>query len=137
MSRSLDDLRTETYKIMAIQEPLLAFWSMSRDIFVIRDKNRILQINPAATHILGWTHDQFLHMEWWRLFHQHDREDAIAGKTYHCDDGIDRLRSRLRTSNDKWRVIEWTTSPNTTEGLCYAVGRDLGEWTGGPLYGGS
>jgi PAS domain S-box-containing protein len=100
-------------------------WNLSQDLFVVSDSNgNILNINPAWSSTLGWSHDDLVGKgaEW--LVHPDDRDrsraervDLGAGhKTQH-------LENRIMCKDGSYRWMSWFAVPD--RGLIYATGRDI------------
>ena len=100
-------------------------WRLSNDLMSVSDAHgKLLAVNRAWTTLLGWREDKLLAMTIFDLIHADDvslvKEQM---ERFEHGDPTFAFESRLRATDDSFRTISWTASPD--EGLLYSVGRDV------------
>ena len=100
-------------------------WSVSQDLLVVADANGVwLNVNPAATAMLGWSRAELLGRtsEW--LEHPDDYARTRTEQAHLAAGGrTQRFENRLRHKDGSYRWLSWTAASH--EGLIYAVARDV------------
>jgi PAS domain S-box-containing protein len=100
-------------------------WNASQDMLVVGNRQGVwLNVNPAATAMLGWSEAELLGRtsEW--IEHPDDIARSRAEIAHLAAGGITmRFENRLRHKNSSYRWLSWTAAPH--EGLVYAVARDV------------
>ena len=100
-------------------------WSVSQDLLVVADEGGVwLNVNPAATAMLGWTQAQLLGRTSAWLEHPDDHAKTRAEQAHLASGGKTMFfENRLRRKDGSYRWLSWTAAPH--EGLIYAVARDV------------
>jgi PAS domain S-box-containing protein len=86
------------------------------------------KINPAFTKIFGWSEEYILNTSSFEFYHPDDMENTkrqlekLAGG---CET-INFLQ-RFKTITGAYKTIEWTSTPETSTGHIYGIGRDISE----------
>lgn len=86
------------------------------------------KVNPAFTRILGYSADELLQQPFEDFVHPDDRYDTVAevGK---LSSGAVTLsfENRYRCKDGSYRDLRWTSFPEASTGLLYAVAHDVTE----------
>ncbi len=101
-------------------------WQLSQDLFAVIDPDgRLLEVNPAWTHVLGYAVDELLGARYQLYVHPDDLDRArLASRAATRTSGRP-LEFRLRAKNGRYRCIAWSVSLG--ERGVYVVGRDVSE----------
>ncbi|HSB55039.1 MAG TPA: PAS domain S-box protein [Gemmatimonadales bacterium] len=85
-------------------------------------------VNPAFERVLGYTAVELLRTPFVQLIHPEDRTDTVAEVTKLAN-GLETIcfRNRYRCKDGSYRRLEWTSYPEPSTGLLYAVARDVTE----------
>ncbi|HEX2940478.1 MAG TPA: ATP-binding protein [Rhodopila sp.] len=100
-------------------------WRLSTDLMLVADFHaQIHAVNPAWTHLLGWSRDELIGRDFLSLVHPDDQE-ATRRETGRLADGIITIRfeNRYRQKDGTYRWLSWTAVPD--EQFIHAVGRDV------------
>ena len=100
-------------------------WSVSQDLLVVADASGVwLNVNPAATAMLGWSEHELLGKTSQWLEHPDDHARTRAEQAHLAAGGrTQRFENRLRHKDGSYRWLSWTAASH--EGLIYAVARDV------------
>ena len=100
-------------------------WRLSTDVmFVAQIDGKINAVNPAWSHLLGWTEDAFIGASLVDFVHPEDRKalrQLIKELSQSATPRLVVLRLRTRDGVTRW--VEW--SAVAADGLLQAVGRDV------------
>ena len=100
-------------------------WRLSTDVmFVAQIDGKINAVNPAWSHLLGWTEDTFIGANLSDFVHPEDRKalrQLIKELSQSATPRLVVLRLRTRDGVTRW--VEW--SAVAADGLLQAVGRDV------------
>jgi PAS domain S-box-containing protein len=102
-------------------------WHVSQDMLGVANMHGVwVSINPAWSHILGWSYDEIIGRttEW--LLHPDDigKTAAEIGRLAAGAATI-AFENRFRTRDGEYRDLSWTAVP--VEGMLYTVARDVTE----------
>jgi len=101
------------------------FFNMSLDMLIIAS-DKFIKINPAVTKTLGYSQDELMSKPFLEFVYPDDIESTL--------DEIAKLKTGVSTINFENRYvckdgtvkrILWSTSPDVSTGLSYAVARDI------------
>ncbi|MES1972432.1 MAG: PAS domain-containing protein [Pseudomonadota bacterium] len=100
-------------------------WEVSQDLLGISDINgRWQTVNPAWTHVLGWTADEIVGRTSAWMHHPDDVErtrreiaDVVRG------DAVAGFENRFRTRSGDYRILAWRAT--FVDGRIYATARDV------------
>lgn len=116
---------------MKAEVELKNIFGLSLDLFCIADlhKATFLKINPAWMDVLGYTEEELLGSPFLDFIHPEDVQPTLdvidkelkKGKTV-----ID-FTNRYRCKDGSYKWFEWTSHPIESEGVTYAVARDITE----------
>jgi PAS domain S-box-containing protein len=100
-------------------------WRVSEDFIGVADfSDHWVNVNPAATAILGWSRDELLSMPISRLWHPEDFEPTLSQRGQLIEGGRTvRFQNRYRHKDRSYRWLSWSSTAE--DGLIYAVGRDV------------
>ncbi len=104
------------------------FFELSLDMLCIASTNgHFKRLNPAFTHVLGWSMEELLERPFWEFTHPDDlliTQSAIEKLA----DGADviHFEHRFCTKQAGYKWLAWAAHP-TAEGTLYAVARDITE----------
>jgi PAS domain S-box-containing protein len=100
-------------------------WRVSEDFIGVADfSDRWVNVNPAATAILGWSRDEFLSMPISTLWHPEDTGTTLSHRGQLIEGGRTvRFQNRYRHKDGSYRWLSWSSTAE--QGLIYALGRDV------------
>ena len=100
-------------------------WNVLQDLLVVGDLDGVwLNVNPAATAMLGWSAGELLGKTSQWLEHPDDIANTRAQVAHLAAGGrTQRFENRLRHKEGYYRWLSWTAAPH--QGLIYAVARDV------------
>jgi PAS domain S-box-containing protein len=100
-------------------------WTLTTDLMMITNtKARILAVNPAWTHLLGWREDELVGHVFYDFMHPDDREKTrIERKKLEAGRAIHKFENRYLTSAGVETWISWKAMPDGD--TIYSVGRDI------------
>jgi len=100
-------------------------WNVSDDLIGVANfEGRWVNINPAATAILGWSHGELLVTPIASLWHPEDAATTLAHRHRLIEGGpTERFQNRYRHKDGSYRWLSWSSTAQG--GLIYAVGRDV------------
>lgn len=93
-------------------------------------ESKFVKINPAFSHILGWSDEQLMSKSFMEFVHPEDKNSTLkALKTLEKGESLTNFTNRyiVKSGDVKW--IEWTCVPEVESGLFYTIGRDVTEFT--------
>lgn len=99
-------------------------WRMATDIMLVADiEARIVAVNPAFTHHLGWSESEVIGTSFIALVHSLDRE-AIEQEALRLKlgDGTFKLENRIRRKDGGYSILSWSGA--TDKKFIHAIGRD-------------
>ncbi len=102
-------------------------WQASRDMLgVASGDGTLISVNPAWSHVLGWTSDEIIGRTVQGLEHPDD-QGKVAGEFARLAAGqaVSAFEHRLRSRSGSYRTVSWTAV--LRDGLIYCVGRDVTE----------
>ena len=102
-------------------------WQASRDMLCVASSDGILiSINPAWSHVLGWTSDELVGRTARWLEHPDDHGTVEAEfARFAVGQATSAFEHRLRSRSGSYRTVSWTAV--LQDGLVYCVGRDVTE----------
>lgn len=88
-------------------------------------KGRLLRVNPAFQHVLGWTADELTSRPFMDFIHPLDRE-STRRELDRKEFGVltENFENRWRCKNGSYRWLAWNTV-SEADGLAYAAARDV------------
>ncbi|QKZ05196.1 hybrid sensor histidine kinase/response regulator [Pseudomonas eucalypticola] len=100
-------------------------WELSSDIILVAEPDlKIVAINPAWEHVLGWQPGCLRGNSVLGLVHVDDRATVLAAAARLADgEAVQDMNCRLRDSRGEYRWINWAAVPG--DGFFNAVGRDV------------
>ncbi|MGI4860504.1 MAG: PAS domain S-box protein [Janthinobacterium lividum] len=100
-------------------------WRLSTDVMLVAEfDGTIIAVNPAWTHLLGWTEAELLRRHFTALVHPEDR-DATLAETTALSRGARTMRfeNRYQRKDGGYSTLSWAAVPDA--GRFHAVGRDV------------
>lgn len=107
---------------------LSRFYNISLDLFCIIDFDGYLQkCNTSFCKILGYTEQQLNNKKVNKYIHPADRHRTFSTilKVTSTGQGVTNFINRCRCNDDNYLWLEWTVVPFMSEGVFYAVARDI------------
>ena len=100
-------------------------WRVSEDFIGVADfSDRWVNVNPAATAILGWSREEFLERPISGLWHPDDAGTTLSQRGQLIEGGRTvRFQNRYRHKDGSYRWLSWSSTAEG--GFIYAVGRDV------------
>ena len=100
-------------------------WRVSEDFIGVADfSDHWVNVNPAATAILGWSRDELLSMPISELWHPEDAGTTLSQRGQLIEGGRTvRFQNRYRHKDGSYRWLAWSSTAE--DGFIYAVGRDV------------
>ena len=127
LSRTFNDLAEEMEEQVTLLREFRRYFEVSRDMLCIAGPDGFFKrVNPAFTHILGWSEEELLKNSFLSFVHPDDLKKT--------QEEIDRLamglptiyfRNRYRVPMGTYKYISWTAHPDEETGLIYATARDI------------
>ncbi len=105
-------------------------FSMSLDfVCTFTTDGRLQQINPAWSHVLGWSEDELLGSDMLEFVHPDDRESTLqqAARLEELGEASADFENRWRCKDGSYRWLLWSAHLSRAEGLIYAVAKDVTE----------
>lgn len=118
-----------TRELAESRERARRFSNLSLDLMAILDDGgRFVEVNPAATQILGWSADEIASRPLLDFVHPDDVDAALAEFAAIAAAGkISRaFEARIACRDGSHRWLEWAAQ-RAPDGLIYAVARDVSE----------
>ena len=100
-------------------------WTVSEDLLGVSNfDGYFTSVNPAWSHLLGWSEDEIKALHVSELRHPDDALAANAGRA-RLAQGVPtvRMENRFRHRDGSWRWIAWTLTADA--GLIYVAGRHI------------
>ena len=100
-------------------------WAVSEDLLGVSSfEGYFTSVNPAWSHLLGWSEDEIKRMHVSELRHPDDAPAAIAGRS-RLAQGVPtvRMENRFRHKDGSWRWLAWTMTADAGE--IYVAGRHI------------
>lgn len=104
-------------------------FNLSLDMLCVANfKGTLEQVNPAWTHILGWTADHLTSRPMSEFIHPDDQE-ATASTRANIIQGnsVRGFENRYRSKDGSYRWLSWNVHPLTEVGKVFSVARDITE----------
>jgi len=105
------------------------FFALSIDMLcIVHLDGRFQRVNPAFTHVLGFSEEELLAMSVFQNIHPDDREKTINEyRRLAAGESVTLMENRLRTKNGTYKWVAWSYFPVPEDGLAFGVGRDTTE----------
>ncbi len=115
--------------LQKVQEDRHRIFTMSLDMLCIMDmEGAFKEINPAWESTLGWDEETLLQSKWLDFVHPDDVQASIdVGVALMSGVPVVDFVNRYRTREGGYRAISWTSQPDPSSQLVYAVARDVTE----------
>ena len=100
-------------------------WTVSEDLLGVSNfEGYFTSVNPAWSHLLGWSEDEIKRMHVSELHHPDDVPTATLGRA-RLAQGVPTVRmdNRFRHKDGSWRWLAWTMTAD--DGLIYVAGRHI------------
>src|ERR1051325_11505022 len=100
-------------------------WRVSEDFIGVADfSDHWVNVNPAASAILGWSREELLEMPISKLWHPDDIATTLSQRGQLIEGGRTvRFQNRYRHKDGTYRWLAWSSTAE--QGCIYAVGRDV------------
>ena len=105
------------------------FFRLSLDLFCVATfDGYFARVNPAWQHLLGWSDEELRSTPFMEFMHPDDRAPS-AGAMSRLATGSQLVdfENRFRTRDGSYKWLQWFAAPYLSQGLIYAVGRDITE----------
>ncbi len=107
------------------------FCDMSTDLICLADINTatFVQVNPAATEILGYSEEELLSQPFTNFVHPDDLEATgrVIEEQLKRGQKLVSFENRYFCKDGEIRWLEWNSHPIPEEGLTYAIAHDITE----------
>jgi len=104
------------------------FFNLTPDMLcTVNASGRLLDLNPAWEHTLGYTRDELKGHLLTNLIHPDDHEITTAALQHVTNEAVGRFESRLRHKDGHYRWLAWVVVVSSQEQLLYAAARDVTE----------
>ena len=100
-------------------------WTVSQELFVVSDLNgKILNVNPAWSATLGWSHGDLVGKTADGLVHPDDRDRSHAERAnLAAGQKVQHFENRILCKDGSYRWLAWRAVSD--RGVFYAVARDI------------
>jgi PAS domain S-box-containing protein len=112
-----------------VEFELERIFTLSLDMICIVDirAERFLKVNPAFTHILGWSAEELCATQFNEFIHP---DDVVPTKSVVADElrrgkKVVNFENRYRCKDGGYRWLSWVSHPDPKQGLAYAVAHDV------------
>jgi len=104
-------------------------FSLSIDPICVVDFNGYFKdLNSAWTRILGWSKEELLSIPWFSFAHPGDAAATeVMGRKLAQGEPVKDFRNRYVGKDGHTCWLEWNAIPDVSEGLIYAVARDVSD----------
>ncbi len=112
------------------ERDLVRFFELSPDLFCIAGLDGYFRrVNPNFTRVLGYSPEELISRPFIEFVHPDDRA-VTAAETEKLSRGLPvvQFRNRYRDVHGNYRWFEWAAKPIPTEGVIFAVARDITDW---------
>ena len=109
---------------------LKQLFNLSSDMLCVADINGFLKkINPAFTKILGYKEEELLSKPYLDFVHPEDKEktERVIKEKLEVGDTVLHFENRFLCKDGTYKILEWTSNPMVSEGVTYAVAREITE----------
>ena len=106
---------------------LETFFDLSMDLLVVAGEDGYYKrVNPAFTHLLGYSGEELLERPFMEFIHPDDQEQASQemAKLLKGESLVD-FEDRNLCKDGSFRWISWHMTPHLEKGVVYGVGRDI------------
>ncbi|MEW5773636.1 MAG: diguanylate cyclase [Thermodesulfobacteriota bacterium] len=116
-------------ELQIAQEERQRIFTMSLDMLCVADADGYFkELNPAWEATLGWDRETLMRSQWIDFVHPDDvQATAEVGKTLTAGAPVVDFVNRYRTRDGSYRFLSWTSHPDPSSRLIYAVARDVTE----------
>ncbi len=122
-----EELRLEIVEREKAEALLDRFFALSIDMLCVANlEGTFRHINPAFEKTLGYTEAELLEKPYIEFVHPDDRE-ATCQAIENLKEGrpVIHFENRYRCKDEHYRWLEWTSMPDPSAGVTYAVARDI------------
>lgn len=108
-------------------EDLAHFFDTSLDLLCIADfDGHFLHVNPAWSHVLGYTEQELVQRPFLDFVHPDDVEATLAQmRGLSDDDDTLNFENRYRAADGRWVWLSWNARPDARTQRIYAVAKDV------------
>lgn len=93
---------------------------------VIDNRGHFVRVNSAFTKVLGWQRQAFIAAHYLDFVHPDDIEKALEEEEVIRRGGAaHQVELRFKCENGSWRWLSWSAVSAVSDGLLYAVARDV------------
>jgi PAS domain S-box-containing protein len=102
-------------------------FDLSLDMLCIADSTgHFVRVNPAWTDTTGFDRDELIARPYIEFVHPDDRERTVAETSrWMAGETTTQFQNRFLCKDGSYRTFAWTARPYTSEGLVFAVARDI------------
>jgi PAS domain S-box-containing protein len=102
------------------------FFTMSSEMMIIASSTHFIKINPAAIKILGYTEEELLKQPFLNFVYPDDKNNTKS-EIVKLETGATtkQFKNRYVGKDGSIKWIQWSTYPDVTTGLLYAVASDV------------
>jgi len=112
-----------------VERKLQKIFDMSSDLICEADINTatFTKINPAFTHVLGYSEEELLSKPFLDFVHPDDKKYMIQviEKQLQQGEKVLSFSNRFRCKNGSYVYLDWNSHPVPEEGFTYAIARDV------------
>ena len=105
------------------------FLTLSLDMLCIANKEGyFIRLNPAFIETLGYTSEELMSRPFFDFIHPDDRASTLS-EVRRLSQGLPTLQfqNRYQCKDGSWKWLSWKALTEPTEGLIYAIARDVTE----------
>ncbi|MEN9980490.1 MAG: hypothetical protein RL542_277 [Bacteroidota bacterium] len=126
---AIGSIATDISERKKLEESLAAsdkLFNMSTEMMLIATLEKFIKVNPATSKILGYTETELLNQPFLNFVHPEDKNNTKQEVTKLKGGDITmQFKNRYICKDGSLKWLQWSTSPDTSTGLLYAVAQDI------------
>lgn len=126
---AIGSIATDITERKKLEESLAAsdkLFNMSTEMMLIATLEKFIKVNPATSKILGYSEKELLNQPFLNFVYPEDKNNTKQEVTkLKGGDITTQFKNRYICKDGTTKWLQWSTSPDTSTGLLYAVAQDI------------
>nr|WP_314866836.1 PAS domain S-box protein [uncultured Flavobacterium sp.] len=126
---AIGSIATDITERKKLEESLASsdkLFNMSTEMMLIATLEKFIKVNPATSKILGYSETELLNQPFLNFVHPEDKNNTKQEVTKLKGGDITmQFKNRYICKDGSTKWLQWSTSPDTSTGLLYAVAQDI------------